>query len=117
GSQWQKQPLSGKAEFHFKDLRLPHVDVDLALGKNQVRVEGAVGSLTDELRFAAKLPQPGVLWPGLEGGGEAAGTIRGMPEQHELRATARINLPNSSARRTKSEQASPRLETVAAGQH
>src|SRR5690606_27834252 len=64
GSTWQKQPLRGTVNARLEGARLPHVKVDLAVGKNTVRVAGSLAGAADQLDFNLNVPQPSALWPG-----------------------------------------------------
>ncbi len=116
GSLWQRQALRGTVDARLENARLPQVQVDLALGRNTVRITGSLAGARDQLAFRLNIPQPAAIWPSLSGGGNLEGTLSGTIEQHELALTARIDLPASLRTRAASKPG-PQIETVAAGQN
>lgn len=115
GSTWQKQALRGTVDARLEDARLPHVKVDLALGKNTVRVAGSLAGAADQLDFNLNVPQPSALWPGLSGSGTVEGRLRGTIEKHDLTLSGRVNLPRQA--RAPAASRTPQVRTTAPGEN
>lgn len=99
GSRWNEQPLQGSVAARLEDpgaqapdmpnappdltaLRLPQVDIDLALGGNRVRTQGSFGSDDSRLLLNVQASQLAHFWPGLPGGLTLAGQVTGQPSAH-----------------------------------
>lgn len=115
GSTWQKQALRGTVDARLEGARLPHVKVDLALGKNTVRVAGSLAGAADQLDFNLNVPQPSALWPGLSGSGTVEGRLRGTIEKHDLTMSGRVNLPREA--RAPAASKKPQVRTTAPGEN
>ncbi len=57
--------------------RLRDTRVDIRLGRNRVRADGALGRADDTMTLRAQWPQPGLVQPGLSGTIDAEATLRG----------------------------------------
>jgi len=90
--------------------------VDLALGKNTVRVAGSLAGAADQLDFNLNVPQPAALWPGLSGSGTVEGRLRGTIEKHDLTVSGRVNLPRE-ARAPASTSRAPQVRTTTPGEN
>lgn len=115
GSTWQKQALRGTVDARLEGASLPHVKVDLALGKNTVRVAGSLAGAADQLDFKLDVPQPAALWPGLSGSGAVEGRLRGTIEKHDLAVSGRVDLPRKA--RAPASGKTPQVKTTAPGEN
>ena len=115
GSTWQKQALRGTVDASLEGARLPQVKVDLAVGKNTVRVNGSLAGAADQLDFNLNVPQPSALWPGLSGSGTVEGRLRGSIEKHDLTMSGRLNLPRKVSAPASGK--APQVRTTAPGEN
>lgn len=111
GSRWQQQPLQGKIQAELADLRASGLQADVRVGRNTIKLSGALGGEGDKLDFRLDVPQPAALWPGLTGSGTASGSVGGTVLRHRLDLTAKVNLPTPAQAAAPSDDDLPALLT------
>ncbi len=113
GSRWNKQPLAGSlaAELRTQDggaalapglpagLRLPRLDLDLTLGKNHLRAQGALQDVQTRLALDVRAPELAAFWPDLPGGVTLKGDVDGQASRHQGKVQARYTPPQSQPKR------------------
>ncbi len=113
GSRWNKQPLAGSlaAELRTQDggaalapglpagLRLPRLDLDLTLGKNHLRAQGALQDVQARLALDVQAPELAAFWPDLPGGVTLKGDVDGQASRHQGKVQARYTPPQSQPKR------------------
>ncbi|MCC2594774.1 translocation/assembly module TamB domain-containing protein [Pusillimonas sp. MFBS29] len=67
----------------WKGLRLAEVDMDLRLGKNRLKADGALGMTDSRINLDLSAPDLDAFWPDLPGGAELKGVVAGELARHE----------------------------------
>ena len=98
-SRWNKQPLSGtavvqaasdthKASAGWPDalaqLRVDTLDIDVRLGSNRVRANGALAQAQGKLDLDINAPALAAFWPDLPGAAVLKAGLTGTPARHSL---------------------------------
>lgn len=85
-----QQPLSGKGKLKADAKRLSDIDINLALGQNSARINGAFGTLDDRLQWRVEGRQLSALqselYGALQAQGVASGTMQAPRTTFELDA-------------------------------
>ncbi len=109
GSIWNDAPLSGRLSLEarlpdFSDgaeavdwmaLQVPALDVDLQLGRNQLRLDGDWGAPDSRIGLDMQAPALATFWPGLPGGLTVQAQADGNLTQHAVSMTGRYVPPDS----------------------
>lgn len=66
----------------WKGLRLAAVDMDLHLGKNRLRADGALGMTDSRINLDLLAPELAAFWPDLPGGAQLKGVVAGELARH-----------------------------------
>lgn len=98
-SRWNKQPLSGSAVVQaatgaheagagwpeaLAQLRVDTLDVDVRLGSNRVRANGALAGTQGKLDLDINAPALAAFWPDLPGAAVLKAGLTGTPARHSL---------------------------------
>ncbi|NYT59013.1 translocation/assembly module TamB domain-containing protein [Alcaligenaceae bacterium] len=81
----------------WKGLRLAAVDMDLQLGKNRLKADGALGMTDSRINLDLSAPQLDAFWPDLPGGAELKGVLAGELAKHEVDLTGQYTPEQSQA--------------------
>lgn len=76
-SEFNREPVQGKAKLTLDGRRLSDVDLDVSLGRNRVRANGGFGAAGDQLAWRLEAPRLADLGPGFGGRVQASGTAAG----------------------------------------
>ncbi|OZI71746.1 translocation/assembly module TamB domain-containing protein [Bordetella genomosp. 12] len=113
-SRWNKQALAGTVAAQLRSqeggaafapglppgLRVPLLDVDLTLGKNRVRAQGALQEVQAKLALDVQAPDLAAFWPDLPGGGVALkADLDGELARHKGKVEARYTPPKPQPKR------------------
>ncbi|HLV29877.1 MAG TPA: translocation/assembly module TamB domain-containing protein [Burkholderiaceae bacterium] len=111
GSEWNGQPLSGRAHVAatlpvvgkpsaaapaWLTAALQKLDLDLTLGKNQIHSEGGIGAPDSHLKLDVKAPTLADFWPGIPGGLSLQGAVDGGVARHAVDLQGRYVPENAS---------------------
>ena len=108
GSRWNKQALSGVLKGKvvnakapesgantaagggalWQGLQLAALNMDLHLGKNRLKADGALGAADHGLKLDLLAPDLAAFWPGLPGGASLKGDVAGTLARHKADLTA-----------------------------
>lgn len=93
----------------WRNLQLAAIDMDLRLGKNQLRAQGALGSADSRMTLDFLAPELRAFWPDIPGGAEVKGEVAGTLAQHKATLDAQYKPEKSQAGKVGSAPASVRL--------
>ncbi|HUH61020.1 MAG TPA: translocation/assembly module TamB domain-containing protein [Candidimonas sp.] len=102
-------PPPTKPVLQWRDLQLAAIDMDLRLGKNRLRAQGALGASDSRLTLDAQAPELAAFWPDLPGGAQVKGDVAGTLAQHKATLDAQYRPQKSQAGKVGSAPASVRL--------
>lgn len=126
GTVWNGRPLSGHlaatvaggvrpdgsedgVTTDWTRLRIPKLDADLKLGRNQVRAQGGFGGPQAALSLDVQAPELAAFWPGLPEGASLKGKVGGSVAKHEAELEARYEGGPADARALGQAPASARV--------
>ncbi|OZI44215.1 hypothetical protein CAL25_22595 [Bordetella genomosp. 5] len=89
---------------------IPKFEVDLRLGPNRVRGDGALTDAAGRLKLDVLAPRLDAFWPDLPGGAEARFAIDGTMASHKGTLDAKYTPPNTRAKVLGSAPADARLQ-------
>src|SRR5690606_12613520 len=99
--QAQQAGIEPVADVHqdplWKGLRLAEIDMDLTLGENRLKADGALGMSDSRINLDLLAPQLDAFWPGLPGGAELKGVMAGEISRHTADLTGRYTPEKSEA--------------------
>ncbi len=72
----------------WETLQLASLNMDLRLGKNHLRAEGALGSIENDLTLDVTAPDLAAFWPGVGGGASVKGLVAGTLPHHRAQLAA-----------------------------
>src|SRR5690606_27340734 len=81
----------------WKGLRLTAINMDLQLGKNSLKADGALGMTDSRINLDLSAPELDAFWPDLPGGAELKGVLAGELARHEADLTAQYTPALSEA--------------------
>ena len=83
--------------FDPAQVRIGKLNMDIVLGANRLKTEGAWGNPQARLTLDIAAPQLVQFWPGLSGGAGLTGFLTGALPSHTLDIKARYSPPNSQS--------------------
>ena len=86
------------AGLDWRAFLLPELDVDLRLGKNHVKSQGALGANESRIALDVQAPALAAFWPGLPGGAQVKGEVGGSMEAHKADLRAQYTPADSKPR-------------------
>ena len=81
----------------WQAMRLSDLDMDLVLGKNHLKADGALGLNDSSINLDVQAPELDAFWPDLPGGADLKGVIAGGMAQHTADLTAQYTPEQSQA--------------------
>src|SRR5690606_17356054 len=72
----------------WEGLRLAGLDMDLRLGSNHLKADGALGARDDALKLDLAAPDLAAFWPELPGGAQLQGEVSGALGGHKADLSA-----------------------------
>lgn len=82
----------------LRALVLDRLNIDLALGKNQVRSSGGIGAPGSRLELNVEAPRLADFWPGVPGAVAVQGHVEGALAAHAVALTGRYTPSNGGGR-------------------
>ncbi|MGB3289639.1 MAG: translocation/assembly module TamB domain-containing protein [Burkholderiaceae bacterium] len=79
----------------WKGLQLAAIDMDLRLGRNRLKADGALGATDSRLKLDLLAPELDAFWPDLPGGARLRGEVAGSLAKHKADLDAQYTPPKS----------------------